>query len=512
MSSQEIYDYVMKSPANTNPNVLGSMLKNMDVKQVQVDWNQNNETAVDFIKNRPFYIAAPTPQVITKHMVDAPKWQANSYVDGVSYCSSIDNSCITKLVEGENYTVILNGTQYELTAIKSNINQIVLGNPYLQKAAKDELDTGEDFCIRQALASRTLFGIYFCTENLPETVSLSVSAMTQETVQLDEKFINYKPGRIIKKGEKYNIFQADGTRIEKEASGGGEIFNFDSYANVATGQHSHAEGQGIQAIGSCSHAEGKETFAAGGYSHTEGFLTYAGSNDQHVQGKFNIIDTENKYAHIVGNGSFTSSWTTGRSNAHTLDWSGNAVFSGTVGGTGADYAEYFEWADGNPNNEDRVGLIVTLDGEKIRLANAEDEVLGIISGTAMVLGDNAEWEWRQKYIVDDYGRPITEMVEEFVEEIDKETGELKQVSIGFYPHRILNPDFDPEQDYIRRSDRAEWAVVGLLGKIHIRDDGTCVANGYATVGANGVATASTERTNMRVMKRISENVILAFIK
>jgi hypothetical protein len=29
----------MKSPANTNPNVLGSMLKNMDVKQVQVDWN-----------------------------------------------------------------------------------------------------------------------------------------------------------------------------------------------------------------------------------------------------------------------------------------------------------------------------------------------------------------------------------------------------------------------------------------------------------------------------------------
>jgi hypothetical protein len=110
-------------------------------------------------------------------MVDAPKWYANSYVDGVSYCSSIDNSCITKLVEGENYTVILNGTQYELTAIKSNINQIVLGNPYLQKAAKDELDTGEDFCIRQALASSTLFGIYFCTENLHETVSLSVSAM-----------------------------------------------------------------------------------------------------------------------------------------------------------------------------------------------------------------------------------------------------------------------------------------------------------------------------------------------
>lgn len=510
MSSQEIYDYIMKSPANTNPNVLGSMLKNMDVKQVQVDWNQNNETAVDFIKNRPFYIAAPTPQVITKHMVDAPNWQTNNYVEGVSYCSSIDNSCLTKLVEGEKYTVVLNGTQYELTAIKANRGSIVLGNPYLQKGVKDELNTGEDFCVIQSPASRTLFSVYIYTENLPESVSFSVSAMIQEIIQLDEKFISYKPGRIIKKGEKYNVFQADGTRIEKEATGGGETFN--SSSNVAIGSDSHAEGQDTQAIGSFSHTEGKETFAAGSNSHTEGVLTYAGSHYQHVQGKFNIIDTEQKYAHIVGNGTFAGAWTTGRSNAHSIDWNGNATFAGVVTGTGADYAEYFEWIDGNSNNEDRVGLIVTLDGEKIRLANAEDEVLGIISGTAMVLGDNAEWEWRQKYIVDDYGRPITEMVEEFVEEIDKETGESKQVSIGFYPHRILNPDYDPAQDYIRRSERSEWAVVGLIGKIHVRDDGTCVANGYATVGVDGIATASTEKTNMKVMKRISDNVILAFVK
>lgn len=510
MSSQEIYDYIMKSPANTNPNVLGSMLKNMDVKQVQVDWNQNDEAAVDFIKNRPFYMAAPTPEVITKHIVDTPNWYLNSHLGGVSYCSSIDKNCTIKLIEGEKYTVILNDIQYELTAIKSSTSQIVLGNPYLQKGTKDELDTGEDFCVVQSLASRTMFMVYLYTENIPESISLSVSTMTQEIIQLDEKFISYKPGRIIKKGEKYSILQADGTQIEEEAFDGGETFN--SSSNVATGSYSHAEGQDTQATGSFSHAEGKETFAAGGNSHTEGILTYAGSHYQHVQGKFNIIDTEQKYAHIVGNGTFAGTWTSGRSNAHSIDWNGNATFAGVVTGAGADYAEYFEWIDGNSNNEDRVGLIVALDGEKIRPANEQDEVLGVISGTAMILGDNAEWEWRKKYLVDDYGRPITEMIEEFVEENDEETGELKQVSIGFYPHRILNPDFDPAQDYIRRSDRVEWAVVGLLGKIHIRDDGTCVANGYATVGANGIATASTEKTNIRVMKRISENVILAFIK
>ena len=74
--------------------------------------------------------------------------------------------------------------------------------------------------------------------------------------------------------------------------------------------------------------------AIGNYSHTEGNFTIAASDYQHVQGKYNLEDTENTYAHIVGNG--TSN--TKRSNAHTLDWSGNAWFAGDVyvGGTGKD--------------------------------------------------------------------------------------------------------------------------------------------------------------------------------
>lgn len=40
-------------------------------------------------------------------------------------------------------------------------------------------------------------------------------------------------------------------------------------------------------------------------------------------------DADGKYAHIVGNGSSSSA----RSNAHTLDWSGNAWYAGTVEGT-----------------------------------------------------------------------------------------------------------------------------------------------------------------------------------
>ena len=45
-----------------------------------------------------------------------------------------------------------------------------------------------------------------------------------------------------------------------------------------------------------------------------------------MQGQYNIEDTENKYAHIVGNGEDDSV----RSNAHTLDWKGNAWYAGKV--------------------------------------------------------------------------------------------------------------------------------------------------------------------------------------
>lgn len=97
---------------------------------------------------------------------------------------------------------------------------------------------------------------------------------------------------------------------------------------TASGDHSHAEGARTTASGNCSHAEGNGATASGNHSHAEGFNTTASSELQHVQGMYNIEDTAKKYAHIVGNGDANS-----RSNAHTLDWSGNAWYAGTVEGT-----------------------------------------------------------------------------------------------------------------------------------------------------------------------------------
>ena len=101
----------------------------------------------------------------------------------------------------------------------------------------------------------------------------------------------------------------------------------------ASGNHSHAEGSGTMATALMSHAEGVATIASGYASHAEGVCTTANHDSQHVQGQFNIADNSTadstnrgNYVYIVGNGASD----TERSNAHTLDWSGNAWFAGNV--------------------------------------------------------------------------------------------------------------------------------------------------------------------------------------
>lgn len=104
---------------------------------------------------------------------------------------------------------------------------------------------------------------------------------------------------------------------------------------IAQGNTSHAEGWQTKAYGDACHVEGSKTVAHGSDSHAEGEGTIASANAhaQHVQGRYNLQDTDKKYAHIVGNGTEDA-----RSNAHTIDWDGNAWFAGKIyiGGTGQD--------------------------------------------------------------------------------------------------------------------------------------------------------------------------------
>ena len=101
----------------------------------------------------------------------------------------------------------------------------------------------------------------------------------------------------------------------------------------ATGQDSVSIGRMTEARGEFSYAEGVGAVAIGSNTHAEGYNTFASSDYQHVQGKCNVKDEHNVYAHIVGNGTVGA-----ESNAHTIDWSGNAWFAGEIRVGGTDYA------------------------------------------------------------------------------------------------------------------------------------------------------------------------------
>ena len=118
-------------------------------------------------------------------------------------------------------------------------------------------------------------------------------------------------------------------------SSNGMFSHSEGYITTASGNTSHAEGGMTTASGASSHAEGSNTIASGAYSHAEGVETKAYSDYQHVQGQYNIEDTSGTYAHIVGGGIDDSN----RKNIHTLDWEGNAVFSGDVTATKSDGTE-----------------------------------------------------------------------------------------------------------------------------------------------------------------------------
>ena len=72
-------------------------------------------------------------------------------------------------------------------------------------------------------------------------------------------------------------------------------------------------------------ALGEGTKAEGQYSQANGYYTSAKSDNQFVEGHYNIEDQTQTLAHIIGNGSSENP-----SNAHTIDWNGNAWYAGDV--------------------------------------------------------------------------------------------------------------------------------------------------------------------------------------
>lgn len=292
---------------------------------------------------------------------------------------------------------------------------------------------------------------------------------------------------------------------------GDDAINLGRESGTTIGRKSVAEGYETTASGNFSHAAGRYTVAYGEYSHAGGSETKALAY-QYAIGHFNNTTTataSKNYgtstgsAFVIGNGLYNSA-----ANSFRVRDDGYIYATNSTVQTGADYAEYFEWADGNQDEQDRVGYFVTFDEEnqeKIRYANDGDYILGIVSGMPSVIGNGDEC-WKQRYILDEFGRYIPETFEYEETVFDEETNEEKTITCTGTKWKE-NPEYDSTKPYVSRDQRPEWDAVGMLGILSVYDDGTCQVNGYCKCANGGIATATDERSGYRVIKRVTDNIV-----
>ena len=270
----------------------------------------------------------------------------------------------------------------------------------------------------------------------------------------------------------------------------------------------HAEGWNTTASGVAAHAEGYFSQATGGASHAGGFHALAAALGQTAIGTCNVQSTAESDKLIIGKGIAVQETVHSRANCFRATDTG-VYAAGSYRASGADYAEMFEWADGNPDGEDRAGRFVTLDGAKIRLAGpGDDYIVGVVSGNPSVVGDVHDDQWQGMYLYDVFGRPLWEDVE-VPDEVDSDG---RVIIPAHTEHRQkINPAYDNSQPYRPRSERPEWDAVGMLGKLVAVDDGSCEADGWCTIGEGGIAVRTESRTKYRVMERLDETHIRVLI-
>jgi hypothetical protein len=149
---------------------------------------------------------------------------------------------------------------------------------------------------------------------------------------------------------------------------------------------------------------------------------------------------------------------------------------------GADYAEYFEWQDGNPSDEDRRGMTTVLNSAgTIRLSTPADDpynIFGVVSSNPGVVGDTAEGHWTDMYLKDKFGSLISNTVY-YLSNVLNENDRIRCAPDTIAPEgyiiigeddRLLNPAYDPTVPYVSRENRPEWDMIGIVGKLRVLPD------------------------------------------
>ena len=139
----------------------------------QPDWNQNDSTQPDYVKNRPFYTGNPVETVLVEEST-----VTFAAVDGM-YMGQLESTFSATI--GETYKVSWDGAAYECTCVIFE-NTPAIGNLSIMGAGSD---TGEPF-LMGILNGKA---IQIVTQNTSASHTFSISRLATEVVKIDAKYL-----------------------------------------------------------------------------------------------------------------------------------------------------------------------------------------------------------------------------------------------------------------------------------------------------------------------------------
>lgn len=140
-----------------------------------------------------------------------------------------------------------------------------------------------------------------------------------------------------------------------------------------------------------------------------------------------------------------------------------AASNGTVLSQNADYAEVGQWADGNPNSENRIGYFVAIDDTQ--------------AGTTMVKATST--------------KDVRGVV----------------VTAPAFSGNCSSDKFDSDGNLLK-----QYAYVAVMGLVSVIDNGTCTINGRCMPNDSGTAVPSSNNLGYQVIDRIDDTHILIAVE
>lgn len=174
---------------NTLKTFYNALIQRM--KKSRGNWNQNDPTADDYIKNRPFYSdGVQEVEILPETTINVEDAYSNIY----------DPFSIV-LKRGQTYTVVFDGVIYQCVAKETYSNEPFIGNSSIL-GWNDDKNTGEPFFIDVWIDGDYAETTFAATTAGSHTISISTIA--EVVHQIDKKYVPIPDG-LVTENDMWNI-------------------------------------------------------------------------------------------------------------------------------------------------------------------------------------------------------------------------------------------------------------------------------------------------------------------